>query len=234
MGTSMERLTTTQARVLEFIERWFEQRGRAPSVREITRGLGLKSSSGVQYHVRARERRGLIDCGRARGGRIRIVRRSVQLADPRRELTGETERQVTEAPHRLVTATLPPPSREYLSRAELHDVEPAVALGVRVIQELDRLNAVGMPRDGARRHADGGLPSEARCARVGLFSSRSSPLVHSSGSSPPMNRRPQTSPASTSCSSASRNWAATGGIRFHEAISSTNHVVGVLKRPSHE
>ena len=115
----MERLTTTQARVLEFIERWFEQRGRAPSVREITRGLGLKSSSGVQYHMRARERRGLIDCGRARGGRIWIVRRSVQLADPRRELTGETERQVTEAPHRLVTATLPPPSREYLSRAEL-------------------------------------------------------------------------------------------------------------------
>ncbi len=116
--------------VLAFIERWFEQRGRAPSVREITRGLGLKSSSGVQYHTRALGRRGLIECGWARGGRIWIVRRSFQPTDPRRELTGETERQVTEAPHRLVTAALPPQSHEHPSRAELHYVKPAVALGL--------------------------------------------------------------------------------------------------------
>ncbi len=148
----MRRLTTMQARVLEFIERWTERRGRAPSVREITRGLGLKSSSGVQYHLRAMERRGVIVRGRNRERKIWTVQRSVQVTDPLQELDGETRRQATEALRRLVNALLPLQSREHLTRAELHYVKHAVALGIAVIQKLDVLNAAGAPpRDGADR-----------------------------------------------------------------------------------
>ena len=148
----MRRLTTTQVWVLEFIERWCDRRGRPPSVREITRGLGLKSSSSAQYQLRALERRGVIARGQARGRGIRIVRRSNQLTDPLQELEGEPSRQVVEALRQLVNAALPLQSREHLTRAELHYVKRAVALGIAVIQKLEGLNGAGAPsRDGADR-----------------------------------------------------------------------------------
>src|SRR5436309_1935387 len=149
---SMPRLTTTQVRVLEFIERWCDRRGRPPSVREITRGLGLKSSSSAQYQLRALEQRGVIARWQARERRIRIVRRSNQLTDPLQELEGELSRQVVAALRQLVNAALSLQSREHLTRAELHYVKHAVALGIAVIQKLDGLNAAGAPsRDGADR-----------------------------------------------------------------------------------
>ena len=148
----MRRLTTTQVLVLEFIERWFDRRGRPPSVREITHGLGLKSSSSVQYHLRALERRGVIARGQARERGIRIVRRSNQLTDPLQEMEGEPSRQVVEALRQLVNAALPLQSREHLTRAELHYVKRAVALAITVIQKLEGLNGAGAPsRDGADR-----------------------------------------------------------------------------------
>ena len=149
----MRHLTVMQEQVLEFIERWTNRRGRAPSVREITRGLGLKSSSGVQYHLHALQRRGVIARRRARRRGIRIVRRSVELTDPLQELDGETARQAAVALRRLVNAVLPLQSREHLTRAELHYVKHAVALGIVVIQKLDGLNAAGAPRG----HANQGL-----------------------------------------------------------------------------
>ncbi len=153
----MQRPTNTQARILRFIERWLERSGRAPSVREISRGLGLKSSSGVQYHLRAMERRGVLVRGRNRGRKIWIVQRSVQVTNPFQELDNQIERQVVEALRRLVNAVLPLQSREHLTRAEWHYLKQAVALGIAVIQKLDVLNAAGMLRDGARRDADEGL-----------------------------------------------------------------------------
>ena len=148
----MRRLTTTQVLVLEFIERWYDRRGRPPSVREITHGLGLKSSSSAQYHLRVLERRGVIARGQARGRGIRIVRRSNQLNDPLQEMEGEPSRQVVEALRQLVNAALPLQSREHLTLAELHYVKHAVALGIAVIHKLDALSVAGAPlRDDADR-----------------------------------------------------------------------------------
>lgn len=149
--TSMQRLTNVQVRMLEFIDGWFVRRGRAPSAREISRGLGLKSSSGVQYHLRTLERRGLIVRAASRG-QIRIVWRSVQLVDAVEELDGQLKGQMAEALRRLVNTVLPLQSREHLTHAELHYVRRVLALGIAVIQELDVLNAAGAPpRDGADR-----------------------------------------------------------------------------------
>lgn len=151
----MQRLTGAQVRVLEFIERWTDRRGSAPSVREISRGLGLTSSSGVQYHLRAMERRGVLVRGRRRGRGIRVVRRSVQLTNPVQELSGQLEWQMAEALRRLVNAMLPLQSREHLTHAELHYIRQAVVLGIAVIQKLDVLDAARAPsRNGARRGAD--------------------------------------------------------------------------------
>lgn len=146
----MRRVTNTQVRMLEFIERWFERRGRAPSVREISRGLGLKSSSSVQYHLRAMERQGVLVRGGRRGCGIRIVRRLVHLTNPVQELNGQLERQMVEAMRQLVNAVLPLQSREHLTRAELHYIRRAVELGIAVIQKLDVVDAEEMSsRDGA-------------------------------------------------------------------------------------
>ncbi len=136
----MHRLTGTQLRVLSFIEHWTDQRGTAPSVRQISRGLGLHSPSGIQYHLRVLEREGFID--RTRSRQIRILRRSRELADPLREVTRQVECDAPEVLRRLVDAVLPLQSRENLTRAELHRIRQALARGIAVIQNLDRIDAV--------------------------------------------------------------------------------------------
>ncbi len=52
--------TERQARILEVIRDFTEQRGYPPSVREIGERVGLSSSSTVQSHLRSLEKRGLI------------------------------------------------------------------------------------------------------------------------------------------------------------------------------
>lgn len=52
--------TERQARILEVIREFTEQRGYPPSVREIGERVGLSSSSTVQSHLKSLERHGLI------------------------------------------------------------------------------------------------------------------------------------------------------------------------------
>jgi repressor LexA len=52
--------TERQARILEAIRQFTEERGYPPSVREIGEIVGLSSSSTVQSHLRSLEKRGLI------------------------------------------------------------------------------------------------------------------------------------------------------------------------------
>lgn len=57
----MEKLTKTQQRVFDYIKRMIDEKGVAPSVREIGEAVGLKSTSTVQYNVLALERLGYIE-----------------------------------------------------------------------------------------------------------------------------------------------------------------------------
>ncbi len=52
--------TERQARILEVIRNFTDERGYPPSVREIGERVGLSSSSTVQSHLRTLEKRGLI------------------------------------------------------------------------------------------------------------------------------------------------------------------------------
>jgi len=56
----MEGLTQRQREVYEFIHRYVEERGTAPSYQEIRDGVGLKSVSTVHKHLKQLERRGYL------------------------------------------------------------------------------------------------------------------------------------------------------------------------------
>lgn len=70
-------LQGTRGRILSFIRRFVDEHGYTPTVREIVRGLGISSTSVVQYHLNILEEEGIIR-------RDREVFRSIQLARQKR------------------------------------------------------------------------------------------------------------------------------------------------------
>ena len=56
----MEQLTAKQQAVFDYIKGIIDERGIAPSVREIGAAVGLKSTSSVQYNLNALEQAGYI------------------------------------------------------------------------------------------------------------------------------------------------------------------------------
>ncbi len=58
--TEAEELTDRQQRVLHFIETQIRKNGYPPTIREIGRHLGIKSTNGVNDHLNALERKGYV------------------------------------------------------------------------------------------------------------------------------------------------------------------------------
>lgn len=56
----MKELTHRQREVLEFIERYLDDKGYPPSVRDIAREFGLVSAAGVHKHIKALVRKGYV------------------------------------------------------------------------------------------------------------------------------------------------------------------------------
>lgn len=56
----METLTKRQSQVLTFVERSIEERGYPPTMREIGLHMGIRSTNGVNDHLKALERKGYI------------------------------------------------------------------------------------------------------------------------------------------------------------------------------
>ena len=61
----MEKMSKTQKRVFDYIKESIDEKGIAPSVREICAAVGLKSTSTVQYHLNALAEAGYIQRGDA-------------------------------------------------------------------------------------------------------------------------------------------------------------------------
>ncbi|MCX8126767.1 MAG: transcriptional repressor LexA [Dehalococcoidia bacterium] len=74
------RLPITRERIKSFIHWFVGRHGYAPTVREIMKGLGISSTSVVQYHLNVLEREGFIK-------RDREVFRSIQLTEGKRIAT---------------------------------------------------------------------------------------------------------------------------------------------------
>ncbi|MBF8299057.1 MAG: lexA [Dehalococcoidia bacterium] len=56
----MQRLSTKQQAILEFVQEFHDQKGYAPSMREILQACNLSSTSVVEYNLRQLEEKGLL------------------------------------------------------------------------------------------------------------------------------------------------------------------------------
>lgn len=69
----MPRTSDKSDLILEFISRFIQENGYAPSVREIGAGVGLRSTASVSYHLRALQEKGLLQGGDAKGRKRAIA-----------------------------------------------------------------------------------------------------------------------------------------------------------------
>lgn len=74
----MEKLTKTQQKVFDYIKEIIDERGVAPSVREIGAAVGLRSTSTVQYNLNALEKAGYIERDSQLKRTIRIVKNGIR------------------------------------------------------------------------------------------------------------------------------------------------------------
>ncbi len=69
----MPRTSDKSDLILEFVSRFIQENGYAPSVREIGAGVGLRSTASVSYHLRALQEKGLLQGGDTKGRKRAIV-----------------------------------------------------------------------------------------------------------------------------------------------------------------
>src|SRR4051812_43397417 len=91
-----EELTERQQRVLAFIESQIRKHGYPPTIREIGRHLGIKSTNGVNDHLNALQRKGYIKRQDHKSRTLAIVKSANDDADlPSSPVTGSSSRGVT-------------------------------------------------------------------------------------------------------------------------------------------
>jgi repressor LexA len=84
-------MTDIQLKILEFICEWISARGFPPTVREISRGFGWKTTSNVQQHLERMQRDGLITRQENMARTLRATPAAVeQLEQSRREVPCRT------------------------------------------------------------------------------------------------------------------------------------------------
>ena len=68
----MEKLTSKQTEILEYITEYFEDYSMPPTIEEIRQAMGVSSANGIRDHLRALERKGAIELisGISRGIRL--------------------------------------------------------------------------------------------------------------------------------------------------------------------
>ena len=73
-GERMHKLTARQKAVLEYISDSIDSRGYPPTLREIGNHLGIRSTNGVNDHLRALERKGYLTREDMKSRTLRLVR----------------------------------------------------------------------------------------------------------------------------------------------------------------
>ena len=74
----MQGLTKRQAQTLDFIRQSIEERGYPPTLREIGESMGIRSTNGVNDHLRALERKGYLSREDMKSRALRLVSREVE------------------------------------------------------------------------------------------------------------------------------------------------------------
>ena len=76
----MQGLTKRQAQTLDFIRQSIEERGYPPTLREIGESMGIRSTNGVNDHLRALERKGYLRREDMKSRALRLVGRESEAA----------------------------------------------------------------------------------------------------------------------------------------------------------
>ncbi len=76
----MKGLTSRQKAVLDVISNVMEERGYPPTIREIGERLGIRSTNGVNDHLKALERKGYLHREKSKSRAIRLARAEPNLA----------------------------------------------------------------------------------------------------------------------------------------------------------
>lgn len=74
----MQGLTKRQAQTLDFIRQSIEERGYPPTLREIGESMGIRSTNGVNDHLRALERKGYLSREDMKSRALRLVSRDAE------------------------------------------------------------------------------------------------------------------------------------------------------------
>lgn len=69
----MARMSDKSQLILDYISRFIQENGYAPSVREIGAGVGLRSTASVSYHLRALQDKGLLQSSQSKGRKRAIA-----------------------------------------------------------------------------------------------------------------------------------------------------------------
>ena len=86
-----KKITTPRARLLEFIKAYIARTGQAPTIREMSEGAGISSTSVVHYHLKALEKLGLIE---REHNTIRGIKTNDQ--DRRRAMGGRAKHSISD------------------------------------------------------------------------------------------------------------------------------------------
>jgi repressor LexA len=78
----MQGLTKRQEQTLDFIRRSIEERGYPPTLREIGEYMGIRSTNGVNDHLRALERKGYLRREDMKSRALKLVEKFVEDAAP--------------------------------------------------------------------------------------------------------------------------------------------------------
>lgn len=87
----MQGLTHRQEQTLEFIRRSIEQRGYPPTLREIGQYMGIRSTNGVNDHLRALERKGYLRREDMKSRALRLVDASEEQTPSERSVGAEDD-----------------------------------------------------------------------------------------------------------------------------------------------
>ena len=69
----MGRTSDKETRILDYVNRFTQEHGYAPSVREIGAAVGLRSTASVSYHLQALQEKGLLQSPGSKGRKRAIV-----------------------------------------------------------------------------------------------------------------------------------------------------------------
>jgi repressor LexA len=78
----MQGLTKRQAQTLDFIRQSIEERGYPPTLREIGESMGIRSTNGVNDHLRALERKGYLRREDMKSRALRLVSQEPEATAP--------------------------------------------------------------------------------------------------------------------------------------------------------